>query len=206
MTATTIPLCVPYWDEREAIAQGAKYTKELGFYIPADAYLDDVWNWLPRKWRYPDTPQLLPEMLPPSTWEDNVRTALPQAKWDALRRYCYRANGYRCEVCGVGGQVECHENWQFDDTWAVQHLTGLLCLCPLCHKSKHWGFAKRLGVLEEVKTKMCWVNGWTRRQLDQAERVAIAQCEERSQYHWTVDMSWLTEGRYHLVYRLDGNS
>jgi hypothetical protein len=200
----SIPLCVPRWDEREALKEGAKYSRELGFHVPADAYLDDVWNWLPRRWKYPDKPALLPEMLPSSSWENNLRTALPPAKWDALRRHCYAAAGNRCEICGDAGRVECHERWEFDDLMCVQSLTGLLSLCAYCHKGHHLGYARRLGVYDQVLDKMRDVNSWSRAQLDQAMRDAEALATERDRFYWHVDLSWLEAGRYNLIYRLDG--
>lgn len=205
MNLQNIPLCVPRWDEREAFREGAEYSDSLGFYIPADAYLGNVRCWLPRKWLYPGEPQLLPEMLPSSSWEDNLRTAIPEKKWDALRRHCYAAAGNRCEVCGAKGMVECHEAWEFDDVMGIQYLTGLLSLCQLCHKSKHLGYARRLGIYPQVIKQMMWVNNWSPKELDEALARAKAEVNERDKFYWHVDMSWLTEGRYNLVYRLEGN-
>src|SRR5690606_26687634 len=161
-------------------------------------------RWLPLKWRYPDTPALSPEMLPKSTWEENLRHALSEKQWDVLRKYCYRAAGNRWEIGGQGGKVECHERWQFDDTWCEQTLTGLICLCPLCHKAHHLGIAKRLGLYEQVLTKMRIVNGWSNTQVKAAIDAAAALADERSRYEWHVNLSWLTSGSYALLYRLDG--
>ena len=205
MTTRTIPLCVPYWDEREALNAGALFTPELKFHLPADAYLDNVWNWLPLRWKYPDRPALLPEMLPASTWEENLRCALPKAKWDALRKHCYAAAGNRCEICGdLGRPLECHERWSFDDTWGVQKLEGLIALDPYCHKAHHLGIARRLGLYDEVLRKMMSVNGWSRQQLDRSLVEVARVADERSKFGWHVDLSWLETGQYNLIYRLDG--
>ncbi|MCC5611202.1 hypothetical protein LC612_31715 [Nostoc sp. CHAB 5834] len=200
-----IPLCVPRWDEREALSQGALYSDTLGFYVHADAFLDPVWLWVPLRWR--ESPALIPEMLPPSTWEDNLRTLVPPDRWDAIRKHAYAAAGHRCEICGLKGtpHLEAHERWTWDDTWCVQKLEGVLALCRACHKALHWGLAKRLGIVEEVSRKICEVNGWSRAKLaEEVERLKMIM-NERSRYHWTVDLSWLETGSYNLIYQLGGS-
>ena len=202
-----IPLCVPRWDEREVLTLGASYSEEHGFHVEADAYLDPFWNWLPLRWKHPERPALLPEMLPATTWEENLRTKLPSDRWDALRRYAYSAAGYRCEICGQKGHptLEAHERWSWDDLWCVQKLEGIIALCPPCHKVHHLGLARRLGMYDSVLAKMQEVNGWTATQVQAAIKESATQADERSRFGWTVDLSWLETGPYHLVYRLGGS-
>lgn len=78
-------------------------------------------------------------------------------------------------------------------------------MCPTCHKAKHLGYAKRLGVYNEVLAQMRSVNNWSPQELDRAIARTKAEANERDKYYWHVDMSWLTEGRYNLIYQLDGN-
>lgn len=200
-----IPLCVPRWDEREALEAGAQYHPERGFFVEHDAFLDPVWHWLPLRWKKP--PALLPEMLPADTWEQNLRTALPPDRWDALRRAVYSSAGYRCEICGGKGEphLEAHEAWEFDDTWCVQRLTGLLSLCPTCHKVHHLGLARRLGLYDRCLQKMEEVNGWTPAQVRASIAATADVAQERSRYAWHVDLSWLENGQYFLEYRLGGS-
>lgn len=207
MTASIIPLCVPRWDEREALELGAQYTDQLGFHVHADAFLDPFWSWLPLRWRSQGQPVLLPEMLPSTTWEENLRSKLPEHRWDALRRYAYSASGYRCEICGDFGQphIEAHEKWAWDDTWCVQTLTGIIALCPTCHKVHHLGLARRLGLYEQCLAKMQEVNGWSLAQTRQAIEQTAKLADERNRYGWIVDLDWLDSGPYHLVYRLNGS-
>lgn len=200
-------LCVPYSDEKEVLNLGAKYHEGLRcFYVPLEEYLDPFWNWLAL--RYKKQPALMPEMLPMTTWEENLRTRLTTRQWDFLRKECYRRAGHRCEICGGPGlpQVEAHEQWSFDDDFAVQFLTGLWCLCPLCHKSFHLGYAKRLGFYSEVIEHMKWVNGWDNQILYRALELVKKLATERSKYHWELDTSWLENGPLGLVYALDVNS
>jgi hypothetical protein len=87
----------------------------------------------------PDAPRLSIELVPATSWFDNLRSLLPPAEWDALRKATSQAAGHRCEICGGRGPkwpVECHERWQYDDATHVQTLTGLIALCPECHRVK----------------------------------------------------------------------
>lgn len=200
-----IPLCVPRWQEREALNAGASYSEHQGFYVAADAFLDSVWEWLPLKWKRPERPALLPEMLPETTWEANLRAKLSSEQWQILRKQIYAAAGHRCEICGERGSphIEAHERWSWDDLWCVQKLEGLIALCPTCHKVHHLGLARRLGLFEACLKKMQDVNGWTHgRALAEIEK-ASQLARERSRFGWTVDLSWLESGPYHLTYQLD---
>jgi len=187
-----IPLCLPWWDESEALGLGAQFEKATGFYVTGQQHLDDFWQWLPRIYRndYPK-PYLTPEMLPVSTWEDNVRTRVSAERWDRLRRHCYKAAGNRCEICGTQGMLEAHESWYLWDEMGIQRLERLLALCPLCHKAHHLGFARKLGIYDEVIMHIKKINNWTDKQLKEALQDAKDICDQRSQEPWDVDVSWL---------------
>lgn len=201
MEASRIPLCVPYWDERAALAVGAQYDREFGFYVYSDCYLDHVWQWLPWRWRDDKQPCLVPEMLPVATWQTNLRTAVSSERWNALRKYCYQAAGHRCEICGERGNphIECHEVWSFDDTRHIQKLERLLATCPKCHKGHHLGQAKRLGLYEDVLQQLQLVNGWSWEQVREEIAKAEALWRRRTKHAWTVDLSWLSTGGYYAV-------
>lgn len=191
-----IPLCVPPWDEAEALAEGAKYDKSFGFYAEPTAHLDALWTWLPRRYRDLEAAALLPEMLPDSTWEKNVRHLMGQEVWDRMRRHAYKAAGYRCEICGTQGALEAHEWFELDDSHATQRLKRVIALCPLCHKVHHLGIARRLGMLAEVRSHMKTVNGWTDSELETAIAEAYDVWAQRCQWHWHVDLSWLYRSGY----------
>lgn len=194
-----IPCCVPYWDSREFLQLGGLYSDKDKHYLSPDAYMDDFHQWLPRKWQdrgIPSVPSLLPDMLPSSTWENNLRTLLTDDEWDRLRRFCYQAAGHACVACGSRGEphVEAHEAWQFDEQKGIQKLVGLLCLCPTCHKAKHLGFANRLGILPQVLARLKWLNEWNEAQLKSELEKVTARQEAYSLREWTLDLSFL--GRY----------
>ena len=61
---------------------------------------------------------ICPSLIPKQSFYNNVRSSFSTKKWDRLRKDCYKAAFYKCEVCGGVGSahpVECHEVWDFDD-------------------------------------------------------------------------------------------
>lgn len=195
-----VPLCVPPWAQQAAFAAGARHDERSGWYT-LDEEDDGIWEYLPRRWKFPDRVALMPQMLPEQTWEDNIRLKLTPEQWDAVRQHAYSAAGYRCEVCGSppAPHLECHELWAYDDTWAVQKLVGLLSLCPLCHKAHHIGLAGRLNMLEAVEQHLRFVNRWDSAQLSLAMQHAREEADARSSVAWTVDLGWLDRSAYRGV-------
>lgn len=200
MTPDRIPCCVPYWDAKRFFALGGEYTDREGYHVPGclhdAAGPCEFEEWLPRKWQYrgtPAQPVLLPDMLPNTTWELNLRTQLTEPEWDRLRKFCYQAAGNTCVACGSRGEphVEAHESWRFDEKTGVQSLKGLLCLCPTCHKAKHLGFANRIGRLQQVYDRLMWLNDWAPADLDRELAKVAARQEALSARNWTLDLSFL---------------
>lgn len=142
-------------------------------------------------------PKLTIELVPASSWGDNLRSLLSAAQWKALRTACYHNADHKCEVCGGVGRnhpVEAHEIWEYQDgpQW-IQKLTGLIALCPSCHKCKHMGFASIQGpeVFARAINHLAKVNEWS---TEQAYEYICNQFEIhniRSRMKWTVDTSWL---------------
>jgi hypothetical protein len=200
MLTDRIPLCVPRWDERDALDAGATYSPDAGFTAGRDDYLDPLWKWLPRM-HDPDAPKpvLVPEMLPVTTWEQNIRHKMGPDIWDRIRKHAYRAAGFRCEICGASGKLEAHELWQLANETCVQKLERILALCPLCHKAHHLGIARRLGMYDDVRRHLKWVNGWNDAQLAAAIQDAYEIWEQRCEWPWQVDLSWLYDSGYLYV-------
>lgn len=145
----------------------------------------------------PTPPKLTLDLVPRSTWEWNVRSELTKTQWDKLRKQVYEKAGHRCEICGgVGSRhpVEAHEKWVYDDNTHVQTLVGIEALCPMCHKTRHFGLSIQLGVAAACEHHMMKVNGWSINQVIDHINQAFKVWQERSKYAWHLDLSWLKNG------------
>jgi 5-methylcytosine-specific restriction endonuclease McrA len=141
-------------------------------------------------------PRLTVELVPKTCHCSNLRSELPRADWDRLRRLCYHQAGYRCEVCGGRGDrhpLECHEVWEYDDDRMVQALAGVVALCPACHEVKHLLRATKAGRQEQALAHLAVVNRWTpvqTRRYFGGEGVTWAR---RSRVEWTLNLDKLRD-------------
>lgn len=143
-----------------------------------------------------DPPKLTVELVPFGQWFDNVRARLKPGQWDQLKQACFIKAGYRCEICnGVGRKhpVECHEIWHYDDENHVQTLTGLISLCPSCHRVKHIGNAARMGYLEPTLKHMAKINKWPLYMAEAYAEVCMDQWAWRSTFSWSLNLDWLDQ-------------
>ena len=141
-----------------------------------------------------DPPKLTIELVPKGQWGANLRSELPKSEWDALRKATYAAAGHRCEICGGKGRkwpVECHERWHYDETTKVQHLVGLIALCPACHEVKHIGRAGAVGRGKQAMQHLMKVNKWSLQEASDYINNAFETWERRSREGWSLDISWL---------------
>lgn len=140
--------------------------------------------------------KLAVNMIPSTSFFQNLRTHLPKADWDRIRRWAYKRAGYVCEICGGRGPkwpVECHELWEYDSATGLQKLTGLIALCPACHGVQHMGFSQLQGRGAEAEAHLRKVNGWTEEQTQEHLKEAWKIWEQRSQRKWELDLSYLKE-------------
>lgn len=133
------------------------------------------------------------ELVPQTSWYNNLRKVVTPQTWDAIRRQAYRDAGYRCGICGARGQMNCHERWAYDDDAHVQTLLGFIALCSLCHHVKHIGLAAILAAegeldYEEVIAHFMRVNECDRATFEAHRQHAVRVWQERSQAAWTVDL------------------
>ena len=163
---------------------------------PEDAPRDGIKGWLPRMYK-PGVmpPHILPRMIPASMFGVNLRELIPEA-WPRMSRE-YRANfGNRCQVCGSGAKVECHEDWEylFDPSArsgsGVQRLRRLASFCRNCHELKHLGKTQMRGRSEAAMNHLAFVNGWTLERAYQEADNAWADWELRNRFIWKLDVSW----------------
>jgi len=166
-------------------------------------------------WLYPPTKKkykLEIEMVPYTMHGANVRSRLDAEQWKKVCKVVHRAanknstNGLRCQICKGSGQsqgfkhpVECHEIWSFNPETHIQRLAGMISLCPMCHKAKHYGLAKKEGYEDAVRAHLMRVNRLTPGQLDQQLANATATVKERSAHEWQLDLSYLNKSEFSFL-------
>lgn len=134
------------------------------------------------------------ELVPKSCWFSNLRDHLTDDQWREVKLTTFKKADNRCEVCnGVGEKwpVECHEVWEYDDIRKVQKLVRTIALCPSCHQVKHIGMAMVTGHYDLARSHFAAINKLTMRQVDRYIDKAFNLFDERSEYSWTLDISWI---------------
>jgi len=144
------------------------------------------------------TKRLTIELVPQTSWFNNVRSIVTQEEWNHIRKFIYQRAGYVCEICGGRGSkhpVECHEVWKFeerpDNDSHLQTLVDLIALCPACHQVKHIGLSLHRGLGEQATRHLMYVNGMTEDEAYAYIQEAFRIWEERSNHQWEVDISRL---------------
>ena len=137
--------------------------------------------------------KLTTELVPYTSWFDNLRAVLPRSVWDKLRKRTYAEYGHRCGICVAEGRLNCHEIWEYDDKNHVQKLVGFIALCDLCHHVKHIGLAgimAREGKLdyETVVEHFMKVNCCDRKTFEKYMKKVFNQWKERSKSEWSVEL------------------
>ena len=134
------------------------------------------------------------ELVPETTWYNNLRNYLGEEAWDKLRREIYVKYGHKCSLCGAKGLLHCHEIWEYDDKNHVQKLVDCVALCKMCHHVKHIGKAGILadeGKLDynKIVEHFMEVNKCDKTTFNEHYKKIADQWERRSDYKWRVDFS-----------------
>lgn len=133
------------------------------------------------------------ELVPSTSWYDNLRKRTTRENWDKIRKAAYSNYGYRCGICGVEDRLNCHEMWEYDDKKHNQTLKGFIALCDMCHHVKHIGFAGILasrGELdyEKVVEHFMKVNNCDKITFEAHKKKAFDQWRKRSKHVWHIDL------------------
>jgi hypothetical protein len=190
MVEVRLYLNVPHADKEAAKKLGARWDAETkGWWIPSTYEREEFLKWLPRMYR-PGVkpPHLTCEMVPVSTWYQNLRDWLPKEEWDRIRKSVYQQAGNRCQVCGGRGPkwpVECNEQWQYLSDRNLR----LTALCPLCHSVKHIGLANIRGRLAESVAQLGFVNGWNEAACNTHLAQAQSDADIRNNIVWSFDLT-----------------
>ena len=134
------------------------------------------------------------EIVPDGCWYVNLRTALPPALWDKIRRDAYaRANG-KCMICGrYTRRLEAHERWSYDEEKALQKLETVVAVCHSCHEVIHIGRTQLIGRGAEAMEHFMKVNGCSQMDFHLALGEANETHRRRNQIEWTTDISWIKD-------------
>ncbi len=136
------------------------------------------------------------DLIPKTSFFNNVRSALSKNEWDKIRKQVYEKAYYVCEICGdVGPQhpVEAHEVWEFNDKTSTQKLVRMIALCPNCHLVKHMGFAIINDKQDVAFKHFSKVNKLKKDDAQQEIDKAFEVWDKRSKKNWKLDLTHLSE-------------
>lgn len=154
-------------------------------------------------------PILSVQLIPPNSWQRNVRAIVACETWEELRwHFCarrYAPPSVGLEACRrpVPDQLQCtycktehqelhlHEQWEYDDEHRIQRLVGLVPICPECHLATHMGYANAMARGDEAIKHLAKVNRWTARQVKSHCDRAFTQWSQRVLSSYTLDVDYL---------------
>ena len=133
------------------------------------------------------------DLVPSTSWYNNLRKAVSKSKWDKIRKKAYSDYGYKCGICDAEGRLSCHEIWIYDDENHIQKLEGFIALCTMCHHVKHIGFAGILaqqGKLDygKVIAHFMSVNKCDYEDFEEHREKAFEIWKTRSENEWNVEL------------------
>jgi len=135
------------------------------------------------------------ELVPSSSWYNNLRNVLRPAGWEKIRvQVLARANG-KCEICGSRSKkLECHEKWEYNDETKVQSLSDIHALCYRCHRIKHFGLSliqssKGIVNINTLEDHFMRVNECSYAEFEEHVSESFRIYGERSREEWQIDIS-----------------
>ncbi len=132
------------------------------------------------------------ELVPDGCWYTNLRSALPSALWDKIRRNAYAKADGKCSICfRKTARLEAHEVWSYNETEGVQKLEGVVALCKNCHEVKHIARTQLVGRGDEAMEWFMRVNDCSQSQFHLALQEANETYKRRNKINWNTDISWL---------------
>ena len=131
------------------------------------------------------------ELVPASSWYNNVRSKVSTKEWDVIRKSVYKKAGNKCEICNSPGRLECHEIWDYNDETNVQTLINMEALCNSCHLVRHIGRASITGKLDKAIKHLCKINNWSKSDAELYVESVFETWARRSKKEWVVDIEML---------------
>ena len=148
------------------------------------------------------------EIVPETAWYFNLRKMFSASTWDLIRNRVYAEFFYKCPYCEkefwndvpeesikrpVGGGMHAHEIWRYDDETHIQHINGIVALCPTCHSIKHMVLTLKKIEAGEIKQEdiighFCMVNNCNPSDFSEALEWEMQIYGERSRYNWVCNI------------------
>jgi hypothetical protein len=132
------------------------------------------------------------ELVPSTSWMNNVRAVLSSKHWNTLRGAVANQAYGICQICGADG-VDCHEIWRYDEKTGIQRLEGMLHLCKACHMVKHIGLARVQGKYDTALKHFMKVNKLKKQEAEECIDEAFRLWRERNKNEWILDLSILKQ-------------
>lgn len=135
------------------------------------------------------------ELVPSSSWQNNLRGILKPKMWKEIRKKVNKKDNERCSVCNSKGRLHAHEVWEYNDQSKIQTLKNIISLCYYCHGVKHFGYTtlknsenKEKFVKHFMKVNKCDRLTFQKHLIDETGKF-----NERSEYEWQLDLTKLKD-------------
>jgi hypothetical protein len=145
------------------------------------------------------------ELVPDTLTLHSLHRFLTTKAWNTLRKKALEESTYQCAICGAsGGQLNCHEQWKYDDETHTQRLARLIMLCQMCHLVKHMNSGYM--PFEELVQHFMKVNDCSRQEFDEyyqhccEEQTRRSIRDDRGPVYWEQDY-----GEYISLLAQEGN-
>ncbi len=136
-------------------------------------------------------PKILVELVPKTSWYNNVRSIVAPNDWDILRKDAYKRANHKCSICDAKGRLEAHEIWHYNDQLCIQKLDEIKALCHSCHMVYHLGFASVNGEYDKTIKHLGKLNQWTKEETILYADAVFEVWYMRSRKQWTIDLTLL---------------
>lgn len=138
--------------------------------------------------------ELFIDMIPSSSWFNNVRSCIHPTDWDRVRNHIYERVNFTCECCNnntrkTNTRLDAHERWSYDTNTGIQKLERLIALCEHCHQSTHMGLAGLMGKEDEAIKHLRKVRIFTDLEFEKHKKESSLLFKERSKLKWVLDIS-----------------
>jgi hypothetical protein len=103
----------------------------------------------------------------------------------------------QCSICHSQGFLRCFEKWDYDNKNKIQILASITALCGDCYSVKRYGQSKARGKEAQARAHFLKINGCSETTLDKYLKKMEWEYRTRSQYQWTVNLTWLEQYDIH---------